>query len=158
MDGMASLKNPDAVKKRAARVLASRASRRDSRHSLLDDSGLADAGHAPCTGHQKQFVLPWGQGLRYHFFLSHKQQNGGQTMAWLEGKLSQARGMHSWYDNLQEDRSEAGMMAGVASSAVFLLFITEGCIERYFVQREIAEAFRLRKPICPRPPGAAKRH
>jgi|EP01044_Picomonas_judraskeda_P001922 hypothetical protein len=48
---------------------------------------------------------------------------------------------------MQEDRSEAGMMAGVKESAVFLLFLTQGAVERYFVQREMAEAFKLRKPI-----------
>ena len=62
--------------------------------------------------------LPWSTGLKYHFFLSHtqvlslslclslslslslsdrrEQANGGQTMAWLEGKLS-GRDLHSWY-------------------------------------------------------------
>ena len=67
-------------------------------------------------------------------------------MAWLEGKLS-GRDLFSWYDNMQEDRSEAGMMAGVKESAVFLLFLTQGTTERYFVQREMSEAFKLRKPI-----------
>ena len=67
-------------------------------------------------------------------------------MAWLEGKLS-GRDLLSWYDNMQQDRSEAGMMAGVKASAVFLLFLTQGAVERYFVQRELAEAFKLRKPI-----------
>ena len=43
-------------------------------------------------------------------------------MAWLEGKLS-GRDLLSWYDNMQEDRSEAGMMAGVKASAIFLLFL-----------------------------------
>lgn len=42
----------------------------------------------------------------------------------------------------QEDRSEAGMLHGVRQAAVFVLFLTEGAVERYFVQREMAEAFR----------------
>jgi hypothetical protein len=39
------------------------------------------------------------------------------------------------------------MMRGVKDSAVFTLFLTSGTTERYFVQLEIREAFRLRKPI-----------
>jgi len=46
-----------------------------------------------------------------------------------------------------QDRSEAGMLVGVQSAAVFVLFLTAGSLERYFVQLEMQAAFRLRKPI-----------
>ena len=114
------------------------------RSSTIGGGGSGGGGGGGEQG--RGIALPWSQGLKYHFFLSHKQANGGQTMAWLEGKLS-GRDLLSWYDNMQEDRSEAGMMAGVKGSAVFLLFLTEGTIERYFVQREMSEAFSLRKPF-----------
>jgi hypothetical protein len=39
------------------------------------------------------------------------------------------------------------MMAGVKDSAVFVLFLTDGTTERFYVQLEIREAFRLQKPI-----------
>ena len=39
------------------------------------------------------------------------------------------------------------MMAGVRASAVFLLFISDGVMERPWVQKELAEAFRHQKPI-----------
>ena len=38
-------------------------------------------------------------------------------------------------------------MAGVKDSAVFVLFLTDGTTERFYVQLEIREAFRLQKPI-----------
>eukprot|EP01048_Picozoa_sp_COSAG05_P000363 COSAG05_NODE_9_length_39734_cov_180.598067_27_plen_1828_part_00 len=85
-------------------------------------------------------------GLVNHFFLSHKQANGGPTVAWLEAKFTLRR-LLSWYDNNADDRSEQGMMDGVRGAAVFVLFLTAGTIERYYVQLEIREAFRLRKPI-----------
>ena len=78
--------------------------------------------------------------LMWHFFLSHKQANGGNTVSSLHSMLRE-RHLLSWYDNAQEDRSEAGMMHGVKRSAVFLLFLTDGCIERPFVQKELREAF-----------------
>ena len=84
--------------------------------------------------------------LKFHFFLSHKQANGGNAVAWLEAKFDKC-GLISWYDNMVQDRSEAGMMAGVRDSAVFVLFLTEGTTERLYVQLEIREAFRLQKPI-----------
>ena len=67
-------------------------------------------------------------------------------MAWLESKLAH-RDLSAWYDNAMEDRSEAGMLVGVQSAAVFVLFLTAGSLERYFVQLEMQAAFRLRKPI-----------
>ena len=140
--------------------------RTDSLLGEEEDAHALAAGR-PSTG----IVLPEGQGLENHFFLSHKQQNGGQTMAWLESKLAH-RDLSAWYDNAMEDRSvsraivagiwvaffqksasnhrceqEAGMLVGVQSAAVFVLFLTAGSLERYFVQLEMQAAFRLRKPI-----------
>ena len=88
------------MQKRTARVLASRQKRRDQRtDSLLgeEEDAHALAAGRPSTG----IVLPEGQGLENHFFLSHKQQNGGQTMAWLESKLAH-RDLSAWYDNAME--------------------------------------------------------
>eukprot|EP01052_Picozoa_sp_SAG31_P040627 SAG31_NODE_5930_length_2253_cov_1.243733_3_plen_302_part_00 len=143
VQGMENLKDPNAAQKRAARVLAARARRRVMAAGHLQEGGSlarpVETGVGPP-------VLPWSSGLKWHFFLSHKQANGGQTMAWLEGKLA-SRDVLAWYDNMQVDRSESGMMTGISQSAVFLLFVTEGCLERYFVQSELSHAFRLRKPL-----------
>lgn len=98
--GMANLKRPEAVQQRACRVLASRASRRnaeerhDHHHSsalLSDEQGSAMlrtrsnsmatdlVASATGTGHQKGIPLPWGQGLRFHFFLSREHSTGTGT-------------------------------------------------------------------------------
>ena len=131
-------------------MLAKRAERRTKAEAQhLGGDGGVTSPHGGGVGEhssRRGIPLPWTEGLKHHFFLSHKQANGGQTMAWLEGKLS-GRDLFSWYDNMQDDRSEAGMMAGVEGSAVFLLFLTEGCIERYFVQAEMRQAFKLGKPF-----------
>ena len=84
--------------------------------------------------------------MMWHFFLSHKQANGGNTVASLHAMLREKHVL-SWYDNDIEDRSEEGMMQGVRRSAVFLLFLTEGAMCRPFVQKELREAFRQRKPM-----------
>ena len=70
--------------------------RTDSLLGEEEDAHALAAGR-PSTG----IVLPEGQGLENHFFLSHKQQNGGQTMAWLESKLAH-RDLSAWYDNAME--------------------------------------------------------
>ena len=70
----------------------------------------------------------------------------GNTVASLHATLRE-RHILSWYDNDSEDRSEEGMMHGVRRSAVFLLFLTEGAVSRPFVQKELREAFRQRKPM-----------
>ena len=38
-------------------------------------------------------------------------------------------------------------MAGVRGAAVSVLFLTDGTTERFYVQLELREAFRLQKPV-----------
>lgn len=59
----------------------------------------------------------------------------------------QNRGTRVWYDNKAKQVTEAGMKEGVANSAIFLLFLSAGCLQRDFVQLEIREAIRLEKPV-----------
>jgi hypothetical protein len=108
--------------------------------------------------------------LKNHFFLSHYQADGGNTVKSLYEKLRQVH-IKCWLDNQQNDRSERGMMDGIKHSAVLLLFLvrpqfllagaapdsshrgwyvypqTKGVMAREFVQKELRQAFRLRKPI-----------
>lgn len=60
--------------------------------------------------------------LKNHFFLSHYQANGGNTVKSLYEKLRQVH-IKCWLDNQQNDRSERGMMVGIKHSAVLLLFL-----------------------------------
>eukprot|EP01047_Picozoa_sp_COSAG01_P002145 COSAG01_NODE_55_length_31115_cov_105.202533_2_plen_1797_part_00 len=113
------------------------------------DDDKADAVALATTGRQRSAgpaVVGLSLNCVHHLFLSHKQSNGGPTVAWLEAKFNQ-RNLLSWYDNAQEDRTLDGMMAGVRDASVFLLFLTDGTTDRRFVQKELRQAFLLRKPF-----------
>eukprot|EP01031_Cornospumella_fuschlensis_P025267 gene25267-30511_t len=84
--------------------------------------------------------------VRWSFFLSHFQRNGGDAIQALHEEMS-ARGISSWYDNAAEEITADSMEAGVAGSAVFLLFLTDGVLTRPFCQLEIRKAISLQKPI-----------
>jgi hypothetical protein len=59
----------------------------------------------------------------------------------------QQLGCNCWHDQSAEDVTKSGMEHGVADSEVFVLFLTDGVMERPFVQLEVAEALRLQKRI-----------
>eukprot|EP01031_Cornospumella_fuschlensis_P025181 gene25181-30413_t len=84
--------------------------------------------------------------VQWSFFLSHFQRNGGDAIQALHEEMS-ARGISSWYDNAAEEITADSMEAGVAGSAVFLLFLTDGVLTRPFCQLEIRKAIFLQKPI-----------
>jgi hypothetical protein len=83
----------------------------------------------------------------YDLFLSHYQLNAGFVVSFLQLKFMQERGLVSWLDNDQQDRSLSGMMRGVASSEVFFLFLSDDVMSRPYVQQEIRRAFKLGKYI-----------
>jgi len=89
-------------------------------------------------------VAPIPIGYKHHFFLSHKQANGGSQVMALKLQLESEYGMKCWFDQ-DNDPNEAGMEAGINESIVFLLFLTEGVLERPFVQKEVKWAMHSRK-------------
>jgi hypothetical protein len=51
------------------------------------------------------------------------------------------------YDNRAKDLTKEGMRRGIQQAAAFLLFLSEGVLERPFCQFEIREALALKKPM-----------
>ena len=51
------------------------------------------------------------------------------------------------YDNRAKDLTKEGMRRGIRQAAAFLLFLSEGVLERPFCQFEIREAMALKKPM-----------
>eukprot|EP00935_MAST-01C_sp_MAST-1C-sp1_P001198 g1198.t1 len=81
-------------------------------------------------------------GHSWHFFLSHCQGTAGDAVYSLCLEL-EAKSFSVWYDNRAEDLTSQGMKEGVAGSAVFVLFLSEGIMSRPFIR----EALRLRKKV-----------
>jgi hypothetical protein len=81
-------------------------------------------------------------------FLSHYQLYGPDVME-LKGELERAcpqlRGS-IWYDK-DQDPSEEEMRRGVRANRYFLLYLTEGVLERAFCRKEIRWALLYRKQI-----------
>ena len=95
---------------------------------------------SPRSMHPKPF------GCDYHVFLSHKQANAGDQVQ-VMSVMFQVRGLSVWYDMEQKDITEAGMQEGVSKSGVVVLFLSNGVLERPFVQFELRHAIQLGKPI-----------
>jgi len=85
-------------------------------------------------------------GNQWHFFISHKQANGGDQAAVICGKLRQA-GFEVWYDQNAGKLTAEGMQEGVRGSACFILLMTQGVFARPFVLLELQEAIDAGKPI-----------
>ena len=99
---------------------------------------------------------PLPQGKRYHFFLCHHQNSGGDQAHLLCESLT-ARGFVVWYDNSQQGahRNIDGMRKGVQESLCLLLFLSgrkekdgkadgsgvyEGLFTRWFCHEEMSAA------------------
>jgi hypothetical protein len=67
-------------------------------------------------------------------------------MAQLRAELALHHAKRAWFDK-SETPSVEGMLAGVAHSDVFLLFLTRDVLTRPYCLLEIREALRLRKPL-----------
>tara|TARA_A100001015_G_scaffold321094_1_gene450089 strand:- start:1843 stop:3291 length:1449 start_codon:yes stop_codon:yes gene_type:complete len=85
-------------------------------------------------------------GMTHHFFLSHYQANAGDACGNLCFALKEKH-FKVWYDKQAEDVTEEGMMAGVESSEVFILFLSKGIFTRKFCRLEIKKAFESKKHI-----------
>jgi len=88
---------------------------------------------------------PRKRGAR-HFFLSHKQDSGGDQMSALYFHLAQ-HGFRCWYDNQEDQITKQAMEEGVNMSQVFVLFLSKGVLQSKWVQYEVATAMRKKKRI-----------
>ena len=52
-----------------------------------------------------------------------------------------------WYDNRADDLTKEGMLKGIKRAAAFVLFLSQGVLERPYCQLEIRHALELNKPI-----------
>ena len=52
-----------------------------------------------------------------------------------------------WYDNRADDLTKEGMLKGIEQAAAFVLFLSEGVLNRPYCQMEIRQALALKKPI-----------
>ena len=80
-------------------------------------------------------------------FLSHYQMYGPDVMD-LKGALVKAGIEHAkiWYDK-DNDPSERNMRLGVRNSRYFLLYLTEGVLERPFCRKEIRWCLMYKKEV-----------
>ena len=51
------------------------------------------------------------------------------------------------YDNRADDLTKEGMLKGIERAAAFVLFLSQGVLERPYCQMEIRHALALRKPM-----------
>ena len=56
-------------------------------------------------------------------------------------------GFKAWYDNRASDLTKDGMLKGIEQAAAFVLFLSQGVLERPYCQMEIRHALALKKPI-----------
>ena len=52
-----------------------------------------------------------------------------------------------WYDNRADDLTKEGMLKGIERAAAFVLFLSQGVLERPYCQLEIRHALALKKPV-----------
>ena len=52
-----------------------------------------------------------------------------------------------WYDNRADDLTKEGMLKGIEQAAAFVLFLSQGVLERPYCQLEIRHALALKKPM-----------
>ena len=80
-------------------------------------------------------------------FLSHAQAMGGdQVLVLREALRAWAPAARVWHD-LDEQPTAEGMRAGVASAAVFVLFLSRSVLARPAVRHEVGTALALGKPF-----------
>ena len=52
-----------------------------------------------------------------------------------------------WYDNRADDLTKEGMLKGIEQAVAFVLFLSQGVLERPYCQLEIRHALALKKPM-----------
>ena len=97
-----------------------------------------------------KFVLgsklrPLPPGIKYHFFLSHKQANAqGQVMALYKTLQAEFPGMKVWHD-MEQLPTDEEMQKGIRESACFLMYMSKGYMERPACQKEVGWALAMGK-------------
>ena len=89
---------------------------------------------------------PPPRGCKQHVFISHKQANAADQVHTMFLEL-QRRGCEVWYDMDAEDLTKTGMVAGIESSAVFVLFLSDGVLLRPYCQLEIRAALENQRKV-----------
>ena len=56
-------------------------------------------------------------------------------------------GFKVWYDNRADDLTKEGMLKGIEEAAAFVLFLSQGVLQRPYCQMEIRHALALKKPM-----------
>eukprot|EP00935_MAST-01C_sp_MAST-1C-sp1_P000662 g662.t1 len=56
-------------------------------------------------------------------------------------------GFKVWYDNRAADLTKEGMLKGIEEASAFVLFLSEGVLQRSYCQMEIRHALALKKPV-----------
>ena len=82
----------------------------------------------------------------YHVFLSHSQREAQNSVAHL-GLLLRDAGIAAWIDTESLRLAPGDMARGIRNSAVFVVYLTSGYLERFFCQLELTVALALKKPI-----------
>ena len=77
---------------------------------------------------------------------SHSQATGGDQANAIYLELERM-GFKGWYDNRASDLTKEGMRQGIKHAAAFVLFLSNGVLERPYCQLEIRHAMALKKPM-----------
>ena len=128
-------------------------------HPLLGGQGEAEMGVAGSTAAEstedgdfelvqaEEPVIVRGSGrMRFHMFISHMQSEASGDVGTLYFMLGQL-GLSCWRDMNTAEITEAAMRQGVYDSDIFVLFLTNSVLSRYFCLKEISWALEFGKPI-----------
>ena len=77
---------------------------------------------------------------------SHSQATGGDQANAIYLELERM-GFKAWYDNRASDLTKEGMLKGIEQAAAFILFLSQGVLQRPYCQMEIRHALALKKPM-----------
>ena len=84
--------------------------------------------------------------MTFHVFISHFQAEGSGDVGTLYF-LFKKMGLNVWRDMNVKNLTEASMRQGVFDSDVFILFLNNSTLSRYFCLKEIGWAIMFNKPI-----------
>ena len=56
-------------------------------------------------------------------------------------------GFKVWYDNRADDLTKEGMLKGIEEASAFVLFLSEGVLQRPYCQMEIRHALALKNAV-----------
>ena len=84
--------------------------------------------------------------MRFCVLHSHSQATGGDQANAIYLELERM-GFKAWYDNRASDLTKEGMLKGIEQAAAFVLFLSQGVLERPYCQLEIRHALVLKKPM-----------